>query len=180
VSRLVDITEISAIVAAAGVLVGVAYYILEIRQQTKVRQDLARQRETELETRQAQLFMQLYDHYYDRDTMKDESEIIYQWKWKDFEDFWEKYGVFTNVEAFTKFDSWATYIKGVGVLVKRRLIDPDLVYDLMGTSIILLWEKYGSVIKEIRKRIYPHAYEWCEELYNEMKKREQKLQQSKA
>jgi beta-lactamase regulating signal transducer with metallopeptidase domain len=85
-----DITSISAIIAAAGVLIGVAYYILEIKQQTKVRQDLARQRETDLETRQAQLFMQLYDHYYDRDTMKDESEIIYQWKWKNFEDFWEK------------------------------------------------------------------------------------------
>jgi hypothetical protein len=172
---VVDITEISAMVAAAGVLVAVVYYILDVRNQTKVRQDLARQRETDLETRQAQLFMQLYDHYYDRDTMKDESEVIWQWKWKDFEDFWEKYGLSTNVQAFTKFDSWATYIKGVGVLLKRRLIDPDLVYDLMGTSIILLWEKYGSVIKEIRKRIYPHAYEF-EELYNEMKKREQKLQ----
>ena len=33
-----DITEISAIVAAAGVLFGVAYYILDMRHQTKVRQ----------------------------------------------------------------------------------------------------------------------------------------------
>jgi len=35
---MVDITEISAIVAAAGVLVGVVYYILEMRHQNKVRQ----------------------------------------------------------------------------------------------------------------------------------------------
>lgn len=35
---MVDITEISAIVAAAGVLVGVVYYILEIRHQIKMRQ----------------------------------------------------------------------------------------------------------------------------------------------
>jgi len=170
---VVNITEVSAIVAAAGVLVGVVYYILDVRNQAKVRQDLAIQRQTELETRQAELFMQLYEHYYDRNTLKVESEVVYQWKWKDFEDFWEKYGIFTNIEDFTKFDSWATYIKGIGVLVKRRLIDPDLVSDLMGTSIIQLWERYGSVIKEIRKRIFPHAYEWCEELYNEMKKREQ-------
>ncbi len=35
---MVDITEISAVVAAAGVLVGVAYYILTIRHQGRVRQ----------------------------------------------------------------------------------------------------------------------------------------------
>jgi len=34
---MVDVTEISAIVAAAGVLVGVAYYILDMRHQNKIR-----------------------------------------------------------------------------------------------------------------------------------------------
>jgi len=37
VPRVVDITEISAVVAAAGVLVGVAYYILDMRNQTRMR-----------------------------------------------------------------------------------------------------------------------------------------------
>jgi hypothetical protein len=89
--------------------------------------------------------------------------------------FGKKYGPETNVEAFSQWDSLETYIKGVGVLVKRKLIDPDLVRDLMGTSIILHWEKFGSVIKEIRRSHWPHAYEWYEDLYNEMKKREQQL-----
>jgi hypothetical protein len=35
---MVDVTEISAIVAAAGVLVGVVYYILDMRNQAKIRQ----------------------------------------------------------------------------------------------------------------------------------------------
>jgi hypothetical protein len=34
---MVDITEISAIVAAAGVLIGVVYYILDMRNQTRIR-----------------------------------------------------------------------------------------------------------------------------------------------
>jgi hypothetical protein len=34
---MVDITEISAMVAAAGVLVGVVYYILDMRNQHKIR-----------------------------------------------------------------------------------------------------------------------------------------------
>jgi hypothetical protein len=58
------------------------------------------------------------------------------------------------------------------VLVKRELIDPGLVDELMGTSIILHWEKSGSIMKEFRERHWPHAYEWFEYLYNEIKKRE--------
>jgi hypothetical protein len=162
-----DITEISAMLAATGVLVGVVYYALDIRHQRSMRQ-------TEIETRQANLFMQLYDHYYNQDTMKYEQEVLFLWKWKDFEDFWQKYGPETNIEAFSRWDSLETYFKGVGVLLKRKLIDPDLVKDLMGTSIILHWEKFGSVIREIRKTHWPHAYESFEYLYNEMKKREQK------
>jgi len=171
---MVDISTISIVIASASVVLAAIYYMLQLKHQAKVRQDLARQRETDLETRQAQLFMQLYEHYYKKETMKDESEVIWEWKWKDFEDFWEKYGPFTNVEAFNKWDSLATYIKGVGVLVKRKLIDPDLVKDLMGTSIILHWEKFGPIIKEIRRKYWPNAYEWCEELYDEMKKLEQR------
>jgi hypothetical protein len=37
VSIVVDITEISAMVAAAGVLVGVVYYILDMRNQSRMR-----------------------------------------------------------------------------------------------------------------------------------------------
>jgi len=73
-----------------------------------------------------------------------------------------------------------TYFKGVGVLVKMKLIDLNLVDELMGTSIRLHWEKSGPIMKEFRTRMWPHAYEWFEYLYNELKKREQKLQQEGA
>jgi hypothetical protein len=55
---MVDITEISAMVAAAGVMIGVVYYILEIRHQTKARQDTAK-------TTQADLLMRLYSTWGD-------------------------------------------------------------------------------------------------------------------
>ena len=162
---MLDIPSISAVVAAIGVMVGVAFAYLEVR-------NLAKQRETDVETRQAELFMQIYDHYYREDFLIDENEILFHWEWKDFEDFWQKYGPETNPKAFSKWDSVGTYFRGVGVLVKRKLIDPDLVDELMGTSIILHWEKSGPIMKEFRERYWPHAYEWFEYLYNEMKKRE--------
>jgi hypothetical protein len=75
---VVDITEISAMVAAAGVLVGVAYYILDMRNQTKIRHtDLA---------------MRLSSWWTSEETAK-------QWlratdlEFKDFQDFTKKYGM---------------------------------------------------------------------------------------
>lgn len=170
---MVDIVDVSAVVAAAGVLVGVIYYILDLKNQKQVRQ-------TEIETRQAELFMQIYNRYYTKETLGDENDILFEWKWKDFDDFWQKYGPEKNVEAFNKFDSLQTYFKGVGVLVRMNLIDLDLVRDLMGTSIVLHWEKSGSIIKEFRRRYWPHAYEGYEYLYDEIKKREQQLASKKA
>ncbi|UCB60797.1 MAG: hypothetical protein JSW72_01675 [Candidatus Bathyarchaeota archaeon] len=163
-----DIASISALVAAGGVLVGVAFAYLEVR-------NLAKQRETDVETRQAELFMQIYSHYYKEDFLSDENQILYQWKWKDFDDFWKKYGPETNPESFSKWDSMGTYFRGIGVLVKRKLIDPALVDELMGTSIKLNWEKSGSIVLEFRKRLWPDAYKGFEYLYNEMLKREQTL-----
>ena len=160
---MLDIASISAVMGATGVIVGVVFAVLELR-------NLSRHREIEVETRQAQLFMQIYDHYYKEDFLSDENEILFQWEWKDFDEFWEKYGPETNVEAFNKFDSMGTYFKGVGVLVKRNLIDLNLVDELMGTSIRLHWEKSGRIMKEFRTRFWSHAYEWFEYLYNELQK----------
>ena len=169
----VDIQTISIAIASTGVLLASIYYIFQIRHQ-------ARTRQTEIETRQANLLIQIYNYYYREDFLNTENEILFQWKWKDFDEFWQKYGPETNVAAFNKWDSVGTYFKGVGVLVKLKLIDLNLVDELMGTSIRLHWEKSGSIVKEFRARLWPHAYEWFEYLYDELKKREQKLQKSTA
>ena len=159
---------ISVLVASAGLLIAALYYIFQLRH-------LRRQREIEIETRQAQLFMQLYNHYQGEEVQRSENEVILQWKWKDLEDFWEKYGPETNMEAFTRWDAMETYFKGVGVLMRRKLIDPNLVYDLIGPAIIIHWEKFGPIIVDLRKRYWSHAFEGYEQLYDEMKKREQQL-----
>jgi len=45
----------------------------------------------------------------------------------------------------------------------------------------MAWEKMRNATLEARKvRNQPEIFEWFEYLYNEMKKREQKLLQSKA
>jgi hypothetical protein len=149
---MVEIAEISAIVAAAGVLVGVVYYIFNMRHQRQVRQ--------------TDLIMGLYREY---------GSIEFQealWKlnareYKDFDDYEKKYGWAEAVAI-------GTFFERVGILLKRKLVGIQLVDDLFTTPIKLFWEKMKPIVYDSRKHWNsPAAYEWFEYLANEMKKREQ-------
>jgi ribosomal protein L14E/L6E/L27E len=156
---MVDLTEISAVVAAAGVLVGVVYYILDMRHQSKVRQ--------------TDLVMGLYSTFNSLEFQKTWEEILKR-EAKDLNDYEKKYGQ-AEILAVGMF------FEGIGILLKRRLIDIELVDDMFTTPVKRTWEKLRNITLEARKvRNEPTDFEWFEYLYNEMKKREQKLQQSKA
>jgi len=161
----------------AGLLVGIFYYVTTLRNAQKTReltlqsQELSRNaQEQTLETRQAQLFMQLYDTFSDPEFLKHQY-ITNHWEWTDYEDFQERYGVRTNPDTFIHFSSMARFFEGVGVLVKRKLIDPYLVDDLMSGNILEFWEKFGeSWIKVNQERTnYPQYYEQVEYLYSVIK-----------
>ena len=156
---VVDITEISAMVAAAGVLVGVVLTLLELRNIVR--------------TRHGELFLDLYDHYNDPEFVKCYSDVLFNWTWKDYEDWRGKYGP-QNMEAYSLWAAVGNYFKGVGILVDEKLIDVRLVEKLMGEPFLKYWEKCEPVIKEFRKDYeFPKAWETAEHLYREMKKREQ-------
>jgi hypothetical protein len=158
VLRVVDITEISAIVAAAGVLVGVAYYILDMRNQAKVRQ--------------TDMVMRLYAIFGSTEFQKAYHEIMTV-EIKDYADASKKYR--TNVEVLAAFYSVGVFFEGIGVLVKRELINIDLVDDLFSGPISDTWEKIKPIVEGRRiQRKSPQTLEWFEYLYNEMKKREQR------
>ena len=70
------------------------------------------------------------------------------------------------------------FLEGVGVLLHRKLIDISLVDDLLSGPIKMVWEKMKPIIEDARKQLkQPQYAEWVEYLYNEMKKRQQRLQQ---
>jgi len=166
---MVDITEISAIVAAAGVLVGVVYNILDMRNQSRMRQ--------------TDLIMRLYSTIISREFVENDVSIFKQ-EVNDLEGFKSKYGSFLKfMESpdYVPFMQDAEFFEGVGILLHKKLINIELVDDLFSTPIITIWEKTLPMTKALRgyfKR--PQLSEWFEYLYNEMKKREEKLQQSKA
>ena len=97
------------------------------------------------------------------------------WEFEGYEDFFMKYGPTMNPDDHAIFDMIVTYFEGIAVLVKRGLIDPNLVYDLMYGSIIGLWEKYEPVLLRLREMSEsPKTLQDLEFLYHEMKRLEAK------
>lgn len=163
---MIDITEISAIVAAAGILVGVIYYILDIRYQAK--------------TRQTDLVMKLYSTFDSREFQEAWVETL-QMEFKDYKEYLEKYGAASGKPAYVSVNMVAGFFEGLGILLRRSLIDIALVDDLFSSDILITWHKMKPLAEGWRKHFdRPQMSEWFEYLANEMKKREQKLQQSKA
>ena len=154
---MVDVTEISAVVAAAGVLVGVVYYILEMRHQRQVRQ-------TDLVTR-------LYDRF---------SSSEFQDAWarvrieaSDFKNIDDLYDVDKKV-ALREVNQVCLFFEEIGILLQRSLLDTRMVEDLFGGAVARAWEKMKTGVAKLRQEFNdPSIYYYFEYLYNEMKKREQ-------
>ena len=148
---MVDIVEVSAVVAAAGVLIGVIYYIMDIRNQTKMRK--------------TDLIVRLFSTMISKDWLEAweevrEREII------DYNDYREKHGFVDANQVYLFYDQ-------LGRLLQKGLIDIDSL-PLETGQINQAWEKLKPIIEGSRKRFNePKLGSGFEYLYNEVKKREQ-------
>jgi len=147
-----------------SVPIGVFYHIMTLRNTRK-------NQELQLETRQANLFSQYHLHYQSKDFNRDISEILYNWAWKDYEDFRTKYGSGSgNMDAFSMWMRIFQYYDGLGVLISKGLLNKTLLADMMSELLILFWEKNEEVVKSAREYYnQPLAIRWTEYLYNEIK-----------
>jgi hypothetical protein len=143
--------------AIIGVVVALGYYVINIQNQR--------------ETRQAQLFMHLFDRYREKDTWRDGYEL-FQMDWKDLDEFFQKYDSSVNMDNFEKRYSIWTFFDGLGMLLKKGLVDKEMIYYLMGGySVYWYWSKFGDVIRESRIRLNsPDHMVMFEYLAGEMKK----------
>jgi hypothetical protein len=161
---MVDIQTVSVAIASASVTLAALYYIWQIRHQSKIRQ--------------TDLIMRLYSTIMTREFVENDVSIFKQ-DVSNLEGFMRKYGSFLK---FMESPDYAPYMQdseffeGVGILLRRKLIDIELVDDLFSTPIITIWEKTLPMTKALREYFKrPQLAEWFEYLYDEMKKREQQL-----
>jgi hypothetical protein len=158
---LIDLVDFSIISAALGVLVGVVNSIFASRRAEK-------QRQTEIEARQAELFMGVFSYVLDPEFLDMYWKVLGM-NWEDYNDFVTKY--MTTDER--KYQLLALrYFDGIGVMTYNGLIDIRLVRDLMGPSVIRFWEKFESIIKERRIKLdWPDMWMPLEYLYNKVKEK---------
>ncbi len=164
---MVDITLsiVLQFVQTAGILVGIIYYITIMRHAQKTRDLTLKAQEQTLETRQSQLFMNIYERFADKGFLDMVSEIR-QFDYVDDDDFEKKYGQYDRNKAYAV----AAVFEGIGVLVKRGLIDIQLVNDLMPLTIISVWEKMEPITMKARKSDWGsrYAYKGFEYLHNQV------------
>lgn len=92
--------------------------------------------------------------------------------WENFDDYIEKYGPQNNLQTSSIMESQMSYLDGLGVLVKKKVIDLDTVYDITGRRVIMYWLKFETVIKGLHSAIgFGPGPDYCESfeyLANEM------------
>ena len=95
-----------------------------------------------------------------------------QWNWETYEEFQEKYGALSNPSAYVKFIKIVNFFEGVGILLKRGLVDVNFLYDLMGAPLNMVWDKIQPVIIGMRN-FYDDPCLWdnSEYLVNEFSSR---------
>jgi hypothetical protein len=157
---LVDLNllqSVSYIAGALGVCVAATYYVMTLR----ITQNNLK---ANLETRQAQLLMNIYERWA-VPNFQDAWLSITKWQWRDYDEFTAKY--MNDKESSRIMNLVGSLLEGLGVYVKRGFIDATLVDDLMSSYVVVFWQKLGPIFIEYRKRMNsPTSLEYGEYLYN--------------
>ena len=143
---MVTIETISIVFTGISISLAAFYYINTLR-------NTRRNQELQLETRQAQLFMTLFNTIYNQDIWQLIDEIR-NYSFTDYNDFLEKYGPVNNPDAYAKLNNVFWLFTEMGNLVYRGLITLRDAGHLMGSSPISIWRKYGPIIEGLRVDYY--------------------------
>jgi hypothetical protein len=130
---MAQVEYLPLVLTGIGLTASILYYAMVLRNQNR--------------TRQAQLFMQVYNQF----TMEKYKQWheVRRWEWDDFDDFMEK------------------WLEGLGVLVKSELVPIHLVALFITGLITEYWKKFGPLTLEYRTRYEsPRGGSETEYLYN--------------
>jgi hypothetical protein len=164
-----DIQTVSVVIAAVSVVIGVINSIMSNR--------------TAAQQREAELFMGIYDRFHEQEFAKAlwRSRLAPDFKsYNTFEDYWQHHGPQADLDQYSAGSAVFSYFSGIGLMVKRGLIDIALVDDLMRGRVMRIWEKWEAFIRAYQQRAEegkiegdPEIGHNFEYLYHALKQREQ-------
>ena len=139
------IETIAIILTGLGLTASLFYYATVIQNANKTQQ-------MQLETRQAQFFMQYANEFHTPENLSFWVELV-RYEWEDIADFERKYGSVDHPDAFGKRYSFWARLNDLGWLVEKGIVDIADVNALMNQLAIWTWEKFEQIIYE-RRIIY--------------------------
>ena len=128
-----------------SVPVGVFYHIMTLR-------NTRRNQELQLETRQAQFFMQTYQSVMTPEKQRLYGEVL-EWEWTDFDDFSERY--YKNPTRKGEWISANMTFDILGIMLKENLMNIEILFEMEQSGTrggTVLWYKFEPIVREMRKR----------------------------
>ena len=152
---MVELGTVLNFIQAVGIIVGVIYYILNIRVQNK--------------TRNGQLLMQTYGRI-DAPGRAKSLVAVLALKSEGYDDFMKKYGPESGSGAWDDFGNVHVFFEGLGAMVRMGYIGIEDVAALIGGGIVKYYSVLEPMKEGMKKLFYPR---WCAEteyLYGEIMK----------
>ena len=134
---MIQIEYLPLVLTGLSISTSIFYYAMVLRNQNK--------------TRQTQMTLQLIQSRTDLVSYQKYWEIIGQ-QWDTFEEYREKLSPQNNPEHAAARITLFSFYDSIGVLVKDKMVNVDMVYRLLSVRIISMWFKYETTIKENRKQ----------------------------
>ena len=148
---LVVLQSVSYIAGATGVAIAAIFYVLNLRISQKNQEISQRNMKTTLETRKLQFVTSITNQLLSEEGQKRFGELL-NMEWRDYDDFEKKYGSDYNLDNYAKRMSvWNTY-NTLGMLVRDKLIEPEVLYKINNVIPCFMWSKFKDIIEENRRR----------------------------
>ena len=148
---MVELDVVLDILTSVSIIIGVFYYMMTLQNSNRTQQLTLKAQEQATETRQAQLFMQIYDKWIGPE-YSGAWKTVRSFEYKDynhFKAFWDTYAKENSPEVQAM--AWIIgFYEGLGVLVKEGLVNIRMIALLMTMSTTQFFEKHLPYVDRFR------------------------------
>lgn len=163
---MVDLSLVFGGIQTVAIVGGIVLALIELRQ-------LREQRNTELETRQADILLRHSQMNSTREFMDAWHDVVFDQNYLTGEEWLAEYGPGINPDAYIKHTQLIHYYDALGGLLRGNLLSLDMVEKIwQPIHLVCVWERVEPVIKRWRKTYQDDSvYENLEYLINMMMER---------
>jgi hypothetical protein len=126
---MLDMSTLTELVTTVSIVLGVVFTLLEIRHFNA--------------TRRTEIIMKIYERFGTKEIVEAMNRVGGS-RFENLEKYSKTYGLTDVTQLAVLFD-------GIGVLLEQKLIDINMVDQLFGTTVYILWGKIEPVIHAMRK-----------------------------